>query len=45
MHEFFLERDYPPATDLARVAAVLTDEYLMPEPLAQAAEDGSGHVQ
>ena len=35
MHEFFLERDYPPATDLARVAQVLTDEYLMPEPLAQ----------
>jgi ATP-dependent DNA helicase RecQ len=35
MHEFFLERDYPPASDLARVAAVLTDEYLMPEPLAR----------
>jgi ATP-dependent DNA helicase RecQ len=35
MHEFFLERDYPPATDLARAAQVLTDEYLMPEPLAQ----------
>jgi ATP-dependent DNA helicase RecQ len=35
MHEFFLERDYPPASDLARVAAVLTDDYLMPEPLAQ----------
>jgi ATP-dependent DNA helicase RecQ len=35
MHEFFLERDYPPATDLARVAQVLTDEYLMPEPLAK----------
>jgi ATP-dependent DNA helicase RecQ len=35
MHEFFLDRDYPPATDLARVAQVLTDEYLMPEPLAQ----------
>jgi ATP-dependent DNA helicase RecQ len=35
MHEFFLERDYPPASDLARVAQVLTDEYLMPEPLAQ----------
>jgi ATP-dependent DNA helicase RecQ len=35
MHEFFLDRDYPPATDLARVAQVLTDEHLMPEPLAQ----------
>jgi ATP-dependent DNA helicase RecQ len=35
MHEFFFERDYPPATDLARVAQVLCDEYLMPEPLAK----------
>jgi ATP-dependent DNA helicase RecQ len=35
MHEFFLERDYPPATDLARVAQTLTEEFLMPEPLAQ----------
>jgi len=35
MHEFFLERDYPPLGDLARVAGVLTDEYLMPEPLAR----------
>ena len=35
MHEFFLDRDYPPATDLARVAQVLTEDYLMPEPLAQ----------
>jgi len=35
MHEFFLERDYPPASDLARVAQVLTDDYLMPEPLAR----------
>jgi ATP-dependent DNA helicase RecQ len=35
MHEFFFERDYPPANDLARVAAVLTDEDLMPEPLAR----------
>jgi ATP-dependent DNA helicase RecQ len=33
IHENFLERDYPPATDLARVAQVLTDEFLMPEPL------------
>jgi ATP-dependent DNA helicase RecQ len=35
MHEFFLDRDYPPATDLARIAQVLTGEYLMPEPLAK----------
>jgi len=40
MHEFFFERDYPPATDLVRVAQALTShpdpaEYLMPEPLAQ----------
>jgi ATP-dependent DNA helicase RecQ len=40
MHEFFLDRDYPPATDLARVAQVLTShpdpaEYLMPEPIAK----------
>jgi len=31
IHESFLDRDYPPATDLSRVARVLTDEYLMPE--------------
>jgi ATP-dependent DNA helicase RecQ len=35
IHESFLERDYPPASDLARVAAVLTDDFLMPGPLAQ----------
>ena len=35
IHESFLERDYPPASDLARVAAVLTSDFLMPEPLAQ----------
>jgi ATP-dependent DNA helicase RecQ len=35
IHESFLERDYPPASDLARVAAVLTSEFLMPGPLAQ----------
>jgi ATP-dependent DNA helicase RecQ len=35
MHEFFLERDYPPASDLASVTSVLTDEDLMPEPLAR----------
>ena len=33
IHEGFLERDYPPAADLARVAKVLTDEFLMPDPL------------
>jgi ATP-dependent DNA helicase RecQ len=27
MHDFFLERDYPVATELARVAKALTDEY------------------
>ncbi len=35
IHESFLDRDYPPANDLARVAKALTDEFLMPEPLAQ----------
>jgi ATP-dependent DNA helicase RecQ len=35
IHESFLERDYPPASDLARVAAVLTNDFLMPGPLAQ----------
>jgi ATP-dependent DNA helicase RecQ len=35
MHDFFLERDYPAATDLSRVAAVLTDTYQMPEILRQ----------
>jgi ATP-dependent DNA helicase RecQ len=40
MHEFFLERDYPPSSDLARVAQVLAShpdptDYLMPEPLAR----------
>ncbi len=33
IHETFLERDYPPATELARVANVLSDDFLMPEPL------------
>jgi ATP-dependent DNA helicase RecQ len=33
IHEGFLDRDYPSASDLARVAKALTDEYLMPEPL------------
>jgi ATP-dependent DNA helicase RecQ len=31
IHETFLERDYPPVEDLARVAKGLTDEFLMPE--------------
>ena len=34
IHDTFLERDYPPSTDLARVAKVLGDEFLMPEFLA-----------
>jgi ATP-dependent DNA helicase RecQ len=34
MHEFFLERDYPPLNDLQRVASVLTDEFEEAEPLA-----------
>ncbi len=34
MHDFFLERDYPAATELARVAAVLTPEYQSPRDLA-----------
>ncbi len=33
IHEGFFERDYPPVGDLARVAKVLTDEFLMPDPL------------
>jgi ATP-dependent DNA helicase RecQ len=35
LHEFFFERDYPPATDLVRVAKALTDEFLTPDPLAR----------
>ncbi|HEY6413460.1 MAG TPA: RecQ family ATP-dependent DNA helicase [Edaphobacter sp.] len=35
MHDFFLERDYPPPTELSRVAAVLTDDYQMPDLLRQ----------
>ena len=35
MHDFFLERDYPAATELVRVAALLTDEYQMPNLLRQ----------
>ena len=36
MHEFFFERDYPPLTDLDRVASILPDEFAQLEPLAQA---------
>jgi ATP-dependent DNA helicase RecQ len=35
MHDFFLERDYPAATELSRVAAVLTADYQMPDILRQ----------
>ena len=35
MHDFFLERDYPAPTELSRVAAVLTDDYSMPDLLRQ----------
>jgi ATP-dependent DNA helicase RecQ len=35
MHDFFLERDYPAPTELSRVAAVLTDNYTMPDLLRQ----------
>src|SRR6185437_5182272 len=35
MHEFFFERDYPPASDLTRVARTLTDSYLDPQTIAE----------
>ena len=35
MHDFFLERDYPAATELARVAQLLTSEFQMPDLLRQ----------
>ncbi len=35
MHDFFLERDYPAATELARVAAVLTPDLQHPADLAR----------
>ena len=34
IHDTFLERDYPPASELMRVAVALTDDYLMPDFLA-----------
>ena len=40
IHDTFLERDYPPSTDLARLAKVLQDEYLMPEFSGLEAADG-----
>ncbi|HKO17290.1 MAG TPA: RecQ family ATP-dependent DNA helicase [Acidobacteriaceae bacterium] len=36
MHEYFFERDYPPLTDLDRVARILPGDFAQPEPLAQA---------
>jgi ATP-dependent DNA helicase RecQ len=35
MHDFFLERDYPAITELTRVAALLNDDYQMPDLLRQ----------
>jgi ATP-dependent DNA helicase RecQ len=35
MHDFFLERDYPAASELARLAAVLNSEFQMPDLLRQ----------
>ncbi len=35
MHDFFLERDYPAPSELARLAAKLTDEFQMPDVLRQ----------
>ena len=34
MHDFFLDRDYPPATELQRVAAALPEEFFPPDVLA-----------
>ncbi|NYF80256.1 RecQ family ATP-dependent DNA helicase [Granulicella arctica] len=35
MHDFFLERDYPAATELSRVASALTPDFQMPDVLRQ----------
>jgi ATP-dependent DNA helicase RecQ len=35
MHDFFMERDYPVATELTRVAKLLTEEFQMPDVLRQ----------
>ena len=34
MHDFFLDRDYPPPTELARVAGILSEEFYPPDILA-----------
>jgi ATP-dependent DNA helicase RecQ len=34
MHDFFLDRDYPPATELQRVAAALPEDFFPPDVLA-----------
>jgi ATP-dependent DNA helicase RecQ len=34
IHETFLERDYPPVAEVARVAKALTGEFLLPETIA-----------
>ena len=31
MHDFFLERDYPPASDLQRILRALNDEFVSPD--------------
>jgi ATP-dependent DNA helicase RecQ len=35
MHDFFLDRDYPAPTELARLAAALNDDFQMPDLLRQ----------
>jgi ATP-dependent DNA helicase RecQ len=35
MHDFFLDRDYPAPTELARVLAALSDDFQMPDLLRQ----------
>ena len=35
MHDFFLDRDYPPATELQRVFAALTPDFVLPDILAR----------
>jgi len=35
MHDFFLERDYPAPSELARLAAILNTEFQMPDVLRQ----------
>jgi len=45
MHEFFFERDYPPVTELDRVASVLPDEFAPPEQLARSLKMAPGDLQ